>query len=81
MLWLKWGKIFPKFSFAEHFKDTYYGRLFIYLLPNIVCMYVCLFVIKRGAVTFNPNNAKFTLKIDVCTGQVINFDQKRCRIG
>ena len=38
---------------------------FIYLLPNVVCMcvFVCLFVCyKKGFITFDPDNAKFTQK-------------------
>ena len=37
-------------------------------------MYVCLFVcFKKGSISFDPNNAKFTQKIDDCMGRVINF--------
>ena len=56
------------------------GGGFNYYLMLYLCM--CLFVIRKALVTFDPNNAKFTQKIDDCEGWVINlFDQKRCRIG
>ena len=36
-----------------------------------LCMYVCMFVCyKKGSVTFDPNNATFTLNIDDCTGRI-----------
>ena len=37
-------------------------------------MFVCY---KKSSVTFDPNNAKFTQKIDDCEGWVINFIQPK----
>ena len=56
-----------------------WGCLFIYLLPNVVCMYVCvcLFVCHRKG--SYSNNAKFTQKIDDCTGQEINTERREER--
>ena len=39
-------------------------------------MYVCVYLFvcyKKGSISFEPNIAKFTQKIDGCTGWVINF--------
>ena len=41
-------------------------------MPNVVFMYVFV-CYKKSSVTFDPNNAKFTQKIDDCGGWVINF--------
>ena len=37
-------------------------------------VFVCY---KKSSVTFDPNNAKFTQKIDDCGGWVINFIQPK----
>ena len=72
-----------EFSFAVRLWGSYQkscpmGSLFLYLLPNVVCMYVCLFVCyKKGSITFDQNNVIFTQKIDDCMGWVINFIQQK----
>ena len=44
--------------------------LFMCHLKLCVCLFVCLFVIRK-VVTFDPNNTRFTQKIDGCKGRVI----------
>ena len=41
-------------------------------------MFVCY---KKGSVTFDPNSAKFTQKIDDCGGWVINFIRPKTVLG
>ena len=38
-----------------------------------VCMYVFVCLSMKSSVSFDPNNAKFTQKIDVCTGRVMHY--------
>ena len=70
-----------EFSFADHLQafieiPVPVGEYFFTYYLMFVCMYVCicLFVCyKKGFITFDPNNATFTQKIDDCTGRIMNF--------
>ena len=67
---LEMGQEFSlEFSLADRFRALVklpapMRDLFIDLLPNVECMYVRMFVCyKKGSVSFDPNNPKFTQKI------------------
>ena len=76
---LEMGQDFSiEFSSAEHFRSIPppYGGvdLFSYYLLWYVCVLVCY---KKDCVTFDPNDATFTQKIDDSTGWVINFNRPK----
>ena len=51
------------------------GELIYYLM-----LYVCLFCYSKCFVTFDPNNATFTQKID-CTGRVIKLTENGAELS
>ena len=58
-------------AFTGHLLNflSLWGSLFIYYLMLYVCMHVFV-CYKKGSITFDPNNATFTQKIDY-TGRVM----------
>ena len=46
-----------------------------YNLPNVVCMYV--WMLMKGSVSFDPNNAIFTQNIHEGMGRVNNYIQPK----
>ena len=45
--------------------------ILFYNLPNVVCMYV--WMLMKGSLSFDPNNAKFTQNIHECTRCVNSY--------